>query len=385
LNTSDSPAAFSRHTLNQLARRAGWLALASLLAACQQLGPLAAGSLQQQGTRLVLDRPLLDFYDSAFVLTGTSGSDPPAPRPVSIEALADALGGYDVVFYGESHRHAGVHLQQQRLLRELHQRQPGLILSMEQFERDVQPVIDDYLAGRVGEITLVDQARAWDNYRTSYRPLVLYAKDHGLGVLAAEAPTWAIACIGQLGPEVLARFTAQERGWVAAQLHLGPSLYRDRYMAFQSGSATHGGGPAAAPTPQALLRAERSYAAQAARDDTMAESIARALQQHPGHRVLHLNGSFHSAGFLGTVERLKLRLPGVKVAVIEPVEIVDSRHPAFEASALQTATALQLIAANPPGFAPGEDQGEWVRKIMAQRQANACRYQPAASGPAATP
>jgi hypothetical protein len=26
-----------------------------------------------------------------------------------------------------------------------------------------------------------------------------------------------------------------------------------------------------------------------------------------------------------------------------------------------------------------------VRKIMAQRQANPCKYQPAASGPAATP
>jgi hypothetical protein len=46
---------------------------------------------------------------------------------------------------------------------------------------------------------------------------------------------------------------------------------------------------------------------------------------------------------------------------------------------------LQLIVANPPDFAPGEDQREWVRKIMAQREAKPCKYQPAAGNPATAP
>jgi uncharacterized iron-regulated protein len=359
-------------------RRLPALACAALLTACQSSGPLGwPGALRADSGRLELQRPLLDFYDTAFVLTGGAG----APRVLSIEALADELIGYDVVFYGELHRHPGVHLQQLRLLRALQERRPPVTLSLEQFERDVQPVVDDYLAGRIGENTLVDKARAWDNYRPSYRPLLLYAKAHQLPVVAAEAPGWAISCIGQQGTEILARFTPQERGWVARELHLDAGPYRDKYMAFQSGTATHGGG--AAQTEAARLRAERSFAGQVARDDTMAESIAQALMQHPGRLVLHLNGAFHSAGFLGTVERLKLRVPGVKVAVIDPVEIDDAQHSSFDAQTLTAGTALQLVAAQPPSFAPGEDQSDWVRTIMAQRQAKPCKYPPEANSIAA--
>lgn len=79
------------------------------------------------------------------------------------------------------------------------------MLSLEQFERDVQGVLDEYLAGRIGERALTERGRAWDNYGPSYRPLLLFARDHGLPVIAAEAPTWTISCIGQQGVEVLTR------------------------------------------------------------------------------------------------------------------------------------------------------------------------------------
>jgi uncharacterized iron-regulated protein len=279
-----------------------------------------------------------------------------------------------VVFFGESHRHPGIHLQQQRLLRALHQRHPGWIVSLEQFERDVQPVVDAYLAGKIGENALVENGRAWDNYRTSYRPLLQFAKDQQLPVVAAEAPVWAVVCVGQWGPEILEQFTPEERSWVARDLHLGEGAYRDKYMKFQAGAATHGGG--AAPTPQARLRAERSFAGQVARDDTMAEAIDTALRRHPGRKVLHLDGNFHSAGFLGTVERLKLRNPALKIAVIDPVEVADPKSPGFARAALAEGTALQLVYPNPPSFAEGEDQSAWVRKIMAKRQSNPCKYSP---------
>jgi uncharacterized iron-regulated protein len=363
-----------------VASRARTALAAACCALCACAGPGAAlrDELVAAQGRLILGRPLADFYDSAFILTEGGGR---APRVVGVAGLADHLLGYDVIFFGEIHRHAGVHLQQQRLFRALHERASALILSFEQFERDVQPVLDDYLAGRIGENTLADQGRAWDNYRPSYRPLLQYAKEHALRVVAAEAPGWAIGCIGQWGPEILEQFTPAERATVARELHLDPGAYRDKYMRFQSGSASHGG--AAAPSPQALLRAERSYAGQAARDDSMAESIHRALQQHPGSRVLHLNGSFHSAGFLGTVERLRLRDPGLKIAVIQPVEADDPKAPGLPAAALVEGTALLLVYPGPEDFAEGEDQSAWVRKAMAQRASKPCKYAPKSAAPTA--
>jgi len=67
-------------------------------------------------------------------------------------------------------------------------------------------------------------------------------------------------------------------------------------MAFLGNSDAHGGGTPG--TAESAAKAQRSFAAQVARDDTMAESIQHALQQHPGYKVLHLTGSFHSEAFL---------------------------------------------------------------------------------------
>jgi uncharacterized iron-regulated protein len=339
------------------------------IVASSMSSPPNGDGLVENAGNFVLNRPIADFYDSAFVLSHGVGS---LPRIVNVDELADTLLDFDVIFYGENHRHPGVHLQQQRLFKALHDRFPSLILSMEQFERDVQPVVDDFLAGKIGEANLIEKGRAWDQYRSSYAPLVLFAKDNNLPVIAAEAPAWTIACIGQWGPEILAQLTPVERGHVASELHLTAGTYRDKYLRFQAASITHGGGKA--DTADTRLKAERSFAAQATRDDSMAESIFRAMQRFPGRKVLHLNGNFHSAAFLGTVERLQLRAPNLKIAVISTLEVSNRKTPAFPKEALADGTALQLVYPSPPDFAAGEDQGEWVRKMMSRRVASNCKY-----------
>jgi uncharacterized iron-regulated protein len=331
--------------------------------------PRPTGALREANGRYELNRPLLDFYDTALVLTRAGES---APRPVTVAQAAETLAGFDVVFYGERHDHAGVHLEQMQLLRELYRRDPRWVLSMEQFERDVQPVVDDYLAGRIGEATLIDKGRAWNNYATSYRPLVVFAKEHHLPVVAAEAPGWAISCVGQSGPDILGRFTPLERTWVAADLHVMPGAYRDKYLKFLGTSPAHGGG--AASTPEAAANAQRSFSAQALRDDTMAESIAGALQRHPGYKVLHVTGSFHSSEFLGTVERLRLRDPALKIAVIDPVEVENPGAPGFTADTVSGGTVLQLIYPTPEDYVDGEDTGAMKAKMARAHEANRCKY-----------
>jgi uncharacterized iron-regulated protein len=365
-----------------------WLPAALLLAGLQPAVTMASSAadadkfkLTERQGRYVLNHGFEDFYDSAFVLTNAGRS---APRVVTVSELAAVLADFDVVIFGEVHSHPGVHLQELKLLRALYERDPRWILSLEQFERDVQGVVDDYLAGRIGERALIDKGHAWDNYLTSYRPLVEFAREHQLPVIAAEAPTWSIVCIGQSGPEILDQFTPAERAWVARDVHVISDAYRDKYMEFQSANATHGGG--GATTPAAQLRSERSFAAQAARDDTMAESIVLARHQYPGRKVLHLTGNFHAEGFLGTVTRLQLRDPTLRVAVIDPVQVTDRHAPAFAADLLTEATALALVYPTPDEFVEGEDQSDFIRGIIAKRKANPCKYTvpgPAAPGPAA--
>ena len=332
--------------------------------------PNKADKLDEQGKQYVLNRALGDYYDTAFALTEAGKSK---PKIINLNELADTLVKYDVVFFGEIHRHPGVHLQQLRLFRALHERNPNYILSLEQFERDTQNIVDDYLANRVGENALIDNARAWDNYEPSYRPLVTYAKENHLPVIAAEAPDWSISCVGQWGPEILNEFSPQERSWIAKDLNLQAGPYKDKFMKFQSHSATHGGGGSA---PEAKLKAEHSFAAQVTRDDTMAESIYLALQKYPGHKVLHLNGDFHSSGFLGTVERLQLRDKNLKIAVISPVEVENRLAPAFDKADVGEGTVIQLIYPNPQTFVEGEDMNDWIKRVMSKRKSSTCKYTP---------
>jgi uncharacterized iron-regulated protein len=312
-------------------------------------------TLGEAGGRYRLDRSFLDFYDTAFVLTGGGKA---APRVADLAQVADTLAGFDVVFYGERHGHPGIHLQQMKLLRALVERNPRWVL-----------------AGRIGETTLIDKGRAWNNYAASYRPLLLFAREHQLPVVAAEAPGWAISCVGQWGPDILDRFAPLERTWVAQDVHVAPGAYQDKYMSFMGNSSPHGSG--AAGTPETAAKAQRSFAAQVARDDTMAESIERALHQHPGYKVLHLTGSFHSEAFLGTVERLRMLDPKLKVAVIEPVEVEDPGAPAFETGSLSDGTVLQLIYPNPDLFAEGEDASASMKNMAHAHEMSRCKYSPA--------
>jgi uncharacterized iron-regulated protein len=360
-----------------------------LLSSCA-LQPTAEGRYQ-------LGRPFRDFYDTAFILTN-AGRTP--PRELNLAQAADLLAGYDVVFFGENHGHPGVHLQEMKLLRALHERNPRWVVSFEQFERDVQDVVDDYLAGRIGETTLIAKARAWNNYAASYRPLLIYAREQHLPVVAAEAPGWAISCVGQWGVPILEQFTPLERSFVARNVEVQAGAYRDKYMSFLSGSPTHGGaahggaahggtstpgGAAdaadAAGAAGAAAKAERSFSAQVARDDTMAESIDDALRRHPGYHLLHLTGSFHAAGFLGTVERLRQLNPRLNVAVIDPVEVADTEKPGFGPEDAGGGTLLQLIYPNPEALADGEDMSAMMATMTHEREMNRCRYSPPTAPP----
>jgi uncharacterized iron-regulated protein len=51
------------------------------------------------------------------------------------------------------------------------------------------------------------------------------------------------------------------------------------------------------------------------------------MRANPGHMVVHVTGAFHVEDRLGTIERLKLRAPNLKIALVLPVETDDGATP----------------------------------------------------------
>jgi len=325
-----------------------------LLAAAMTLG--AAGAEP--------DNPALPDFNS-FVMMRVERDGLTA---ISIDQAAGALKDFDVIFVGELHDHIANHLAEMALLRALRERVPHLALSMEQFERDRQTVLDDYLAGKIGEETLTD-GLGWGNYAEAYRPLIEYAKEHHLPVIAANAPQKIVRCVGREGENFLSTLPADKRKLVAATLHMQDGAYKKKFFKFMEEEGAHGG-PNDGNKEKELQRIEKSFAAQVARDDTMAESIANFLQTRPGYKIMHVTGSFHAEEGLGTIERLRLRVPNLKIGLVLPMGVKPGGEAAL--SDAKGADFAVLLRRAPEPYATDSE-----RKAAESRAA--ARFRPAAN------
>src|SRR5690606_19512570 len=121
---------------------------------------------------------------------------------ITLQELVASLNAVDIVFFGEEHNDSIAHVLQFQLLTAMDEHYDGVALSMEMFVSDDQLVLYEYLAGLITERNISKDATLWDNY-DDYRPMVEYAKDNGVPVLAANAPSRYTNRVTRLGLESL--------------------------------------------------------------------------------------------------------------------------------------------------------------------------------------
>lgn len=264
-----------------------------------------------------------------FVLTACTGFTPdstdtkvrhfydyqlytPTLAPVSLSDLPQSILEADVILVGEWHTHSGIHRFQTDLLDQLADNH-AVALSMEQFTRDNQPVVDHYLTGKIGEQFLIKSGNAWPNYESDYRPLVELAKQRDLDVIAANAPKSIVRCIGREGIDYLEVLPQHKRRYVAQEIDTGDSPYKEKFMA-----SMHHGKPE---------QTQNQFAAQITWDETMAESIVDYLKDHPETQVVHIAGKFHTEQGLGTKASILRRNPNLNVVVISPFTDLSDENP----------------------------------------------------------
>jgi uncharacterized iron-regulated protein len=203
------------------------------------------------------------------------------------------------------------------------------VVSLEMFERDVQGALDGYLAGRVGEDETLKNARPWPRYATDYRPLVELAKTHRWAVIAANVPRRLASAVAKGGRDAIDQLGEADRAFAARELQCPLDGYFDR---FAKSMDSHPAAPDQKPGDQRAMT-ERYYWSQCVKDETMAESIASAVERRTAAGpVVHYNGAFHSDFALGTAERTRRRLPGKRIVIISvlPVADLDAVQPAGE-------------------------------------------------------
>lgn len=242
------------------------------------------------------------------------------------EEMAADLARADVVLVGEEHDDPNTHRLEAALLQGWERRGVPIAVSLEMFERDTQNALDAYLDGKSTEEEFLSASRPWPRYATDYRELVELARTHGWPVIAANVPRRIAQTVAKSGKDAVDALPDVDRALVARELQCPRDAYFER---FAESMNSH---PASGQDEKTVSElTERYYWSQCVKDETMAESIARAFDTQKGRKglVVHYTGAFHSDFGFGTAERVRRRLPGRRVAIvsIRPVADLDTLAP----------------------------------------------------------
>lgn len=223
---------------------------------------------------------------------------------VTVNSIIADMAKADVLFFGEEHNDSTAHILEYAIFKQLSQKYPQqTALSMEMFTTDCQLVLNEYLSGLIREKNLISDARTWPNYK-DYRPLVEWAKISGLPVIAANAPSRYTNMVTRGGLGSLQQLSAQAKSYLAPlPIDTATGAYYDKFVKIMGGHDAMAG--------------MQIYQSQNLWDATMGWSIAQFYKNHPGYKILQLNGGFHSEEKLGAVAQLKKYAPNARVLTIE--------------------------------------------------------------------
>ena len=228
--------------------------------------------------------------------------------------IVDDAHGVDVLYIGEEHDDSVGHRVQARLF-ELLLDDP-VVLSLEMFERDVQIVVDEYLSDQITEAHFLKASRPWPRYESDYRQLVELAKEHRAPVIAANAPRRYVNRVTRLGTGSLDSLGVQARAFLPPLPYPEPDpRYKTRWdrlmeeMASEMPDSLRAHAGVGDPPPFV-------FEAHALWDAAMAHSVQRALAEHREALVVHVTGSFHVEGGLGTPHGVRALRPATKDVVV---------------------------------------------------------------------
>ncbi|MEM6644978.1 MAG: ChaN family lipoprotein [Bacteroidota bacterium] len=252
-------------------------------------------------------------------------------QPTTLNALLLSLRGTDLVFLGETHDDPVAHHIEEIVLRQAHERYGGtdstagrpIAVSLEMFERDVQYVMDEYLQGLISESHFRKSSRPWGNYEPDYRPMVEFAKDNGLAVIAANAPRRYVNRVSRAGPEGLMALSAQAKATLpplpyaaASEAYTAKWDSLNAVMVAQMGGGDAHGQASQPPNARRQRLMNNMLHAQSLWDAGMAYSITEHLLRRPNALVLHVTGSFHVDKGSGIPDHLERYRPGTRTLIV---------------------------------------------------------------------
>jgi uncharacterized iron-regulated protein len=222
-------------------------------------------------------------------------------KSITVEELVKNMKNVDVLFFGEEHNDSTGHLLETDIFSRMLLAYPGTALSLEMFATDVQPVLNEYIAGLISEKNFIKEARAWNNYK-DYKPLIELAKQNKTDVIGANAATRYSNAVTFSGLGRLNDFPAASKAFLPPlPIDTATGRYHDKFI------ETLGGHD---------MGTMKIFQTQNLWDAAMAWSMAKYAKLNPKKKIFQVNGRFHSDEHLGTFAQLRKYAPKLKMVNI---------------------------------------------------------------------
>jgi uncharacterized iron-regulated protein len=233
-------------------------------------------------------------------------------KEITISEIVEDMKDVDVLFYGEEHNDSVTHYLEHKIFESLFKKYSSMMtLSMEMFERDVQPIMNEYLTSDIRERNFRKDARVWSNYK-DYRPMVEFSKLNKLDVVCANAAGRYSNLAGRKGQQGLMDLPVESKKYFAPLPYdTASGKYHEKLVGlFDQGGSKKKKQSSSTGESFSLVMAQSLW------DATMAFSIYEYLKQNPSKKVFQVNGRFHSDEHFAVTTQLKKYNPNLKYLVI---------------------------------------------------------------------
>lgn len=237
-------------------------------------------------------------------------------KTISLEDIINDISTANVLFFGEEHNDSTGHYLEALIFKKMTLAYPQKVaLTMEMFHTDVQPIINEYLAGNITEKNFIKEARAWNNYK-DYKAMIEWAKSNQLSVIGANAAARYSNAVTRSGLDILKQFPKESKSFFAPlPIDTATGRYQDKFTETLGGHSMGG---------------MKVYQTQNFWDATMAWSIAKFAKKNKDKKIFQVNGRFHSDEKLGTLAKLKSYAPRLKILNISCFSATDFENPNWE-------------------------------------------------------